>query len=344
MVHLFEGISANDVWDQARGKLCDETKVLHQVGRGGLTFEILHAIFSIRDPKQRWIVSRNPAINPAFAIAEVVWILNGRNDSTFVNFWNNQLSKYTGETESYHGAYGFRLRQHFGMDQIERAYRALCASPSSRQIALQIWDPRIDLPDMFGKPANQDIPCNISSLLKIREGKLEWTQIVRSNDLFRGIPYNFVQFSTLQEIFAGWLGVEVGCFTQLSDSLHLYESDYEATRNSIAIVALSNPDSLALAWEESRQTWQTMLFVMEDMTNEALNGQKMFDLVMGADLKIAFRNLLYIVAAEAARRRRWFDLVSTFADQCVNPLLTQVWNQWWVRMQKRHNDPLRTAS
>ncbi len=344
MVNLFEGTSADDVWNQAKEKLCDKSAVLHHAGRGGLTFEILHAIFSISDPKQRWIVSRNPAINPAFAIAEVVWILNGRNDSTLVNYWNSQLSKYTGETENYHGAYGFRLRQHFEMDQVERAYKALCASPGSRQIALQIWDPRVDLPDIFGDPTNQDIPCNMSSLLKIREGKLDWTQIVRSNDLFRGVPYNFVQFSTLQEIFAGWLGVEVGSFTQLSDSLHLYQRDYAATQNSTPIVVLSNSDSLALPWGESWVMWQTMLRTMEEMMNESINEQKMFDLVMNADLKIAFKNLLYVVAAEAARRRKWFEIVSTFSDYCVNPVLVQAWNQWWVRMQKRHNDPLRTAS
>jgi len=83
----------------------------------------------------------------------------------------------------------------------------------------------IDFPLATGTPANPDIPCNMLSLLKIRDGKLEWLQIIRSNDLFLGVPYNFVQFTCLQEIMAGWLGIDCGSYHQISDSLHIYERD-----------------------------------------------------------------------------------------------------------------------
>ena len=62
-------------------------------------------------------------------------------------------------------------------------------------------------------------------MLKVRDGALEWTQILRSNDVFRGLPYNFVQFTMMQEIMAGWLNLRVGSYNQLSDSLHIYDSD-----------------------------------------------------------------------------------------------------------------------
>lgn len=45
---------------------------------------------------------------------------------------------------------------------------------------------------------------------------------MRSNDVHRGLPYNVVQFTTLQEVMAGWLGLEVGGYHHWSDSLHLY--------------------------------------------------------------------------------------------------------------------------
>ena len=35
---------------------------------------------------------------------------------------------------------------------------------------------------------------------KVRQGKLEWSQIMRSNDVLLGMPYNFIQFTGLQEI------------------------------------------------------------------------------------------------------------------------------------------------
>ena len=53
-----------------------------------MTKEILHAAISISDPRQRWMMSRQPALNPAFALADVVWIMNGRRDIGFLEFWN----------------------------------------------------------------------------------------------------------------------------------------------------------------------------------------------------------------------------------------------------------------
>ena len=39
------------------------------------------------------------------------------------------------------------------------------------------------------------------------------------------IPYNFVQFSNLQEILAGWLELDVGSYNHYNDSLYLYNRD-----------------------------------------------------------------------------------------------------------------------
>ena len=61
---------------------------------------------------------------------------------------------------------------------------------------------------------------------------------MRSNDLFLGTPHNFVQFTSLQEIMAGWLEVEVGSFVLMTDSLHLY-SEY------IEKLAVVEPNPLA---------------------------------------------------------------------------------------------------
>ena len=81
---------------------------------------------------------------------------------------------------------------------------------------------RVDLPDLDGSPANEDIPCNVLAMLKVRDGALHWTQVMRSNDLFLGLPYNIVQFTMLQEVLAGWLGVRVGPYNVVIDSLHVY--------------------------------------------------------------------------------------------------------------------------
>jgi len=127
-------------------------------------------------------------LNPAFAIAEIVWIMNGRHDSEFLNRWNSRLPLFAGAGPRYDGAYGHRLRRHFGIDQIQRVCDALSTDRASRQAVLQIWDARTDLPAPDGTAASADVPCNVSSLLKVRGGRLQWTQIMRSNDVFLGLP------------------------------------------------------------------------------------------------------------------------------------------------------------
>ncbi len=209
----FESDTADAVWCQAAQALLSGRNPKKQDSRAGPTIELLHSNLYVRNPRERWVFSRHPGMNPAFAIVEVFWILSGRNDARFVKFWNRDLEKYAGKAETYHGAYGFRIRKHFGMDQLERAFLALRGKPMSRQVVIQMWDPTSDFPTEDGSEVSEDVPCNICSMLKIRDGRLEWTQVMRSNDIFLGLPYNFVQFTMLQEILAGWLGVEVGAYT-----------------------------------------------------------------------------------------------------------------------------------
>jgi thymidylate synthase len=334
MIPVFDGNTANDVWLQAATMLQEDNQdVQIQPSRGGTTRELLHAALSIRDPKQRWVVAREPGINPAFAIAEVVWIMNGRNDAAFLKPWNTQLSKFVGSADHLHGAYGFRLRKHFSLDQLERAYKVLSAAPNSRQTVLQLWDCKSDLPNEIGEPANDDIPCNIVSMLKVRDGKLEWMQVMRSNDLFRGTPYNFVQFTALQEIMAGWLDLDLGSYNHVSDSLHIYENEYSIAPIDCAFDAAKSLDSLALPKEDSSRVFLLLSELIERLAAASLSESELPKILRGHDLPLAYTNMLSLVAAEAARRRGWTDVARGIADECKNPLLQQAWQRWSARFR-----------
>jgi thymidylate synthase len=328
MIHVFEGRTADQVWMKAFDALQGgEYKHLQQ-GRGGSTEEVLHAIFCIQDPRQKWITTRQPTINPAFAIAEVVWIVSGRNDAAFLNYWNSQLPKFGGHTQTYHGAYGFRLRNHFGIDQLERAYLALKNNEHNRQVVLEIWDSKIDLPDEFGQPVAKDIPCNITSLLKIRNNKLEWMQILRSNDLFLGVPYNIIQFTSLQEVMAGWLGTEVGSYNHLSDSLHIYSRDKSKISISNLDNCVDNTDSLGLPKVESDKAFGYLNQSIDKMISSTISKAELEEIVSSCQNPISFKNLLLILAAECARKKGWKDLVQQYIDSCSNQSLKNVWLSW----------------
>ena len=331
-MRLFEGQTANEAWSEAAAAFGTEGVSREQESRAGATREILHAAFTIHNPLERWIIARRPAINPAFAIVETVWILAGRDDSALPNHWNPELPKYTGPGERYHGAYGHRLRRRFGLDQLERAYLALSKKPESRQVVLQIWDFENDLPDEEGEPASPDIPCNVLSMLKVRDGRLEWTQVMRSNDFFKGAPYNFVQFTVLQEVMAGWLGLQVGSYDHLSDSLHVYDSDFGWLQGfDKQAEAAPNTDSLRLPKEESDAAFATVERRLDAMTDDHLTEGRMQELSRGDGLPEAFKNLLRVAAADSARRRGWIDLAEAIAGACTSGALLQAWDGWLSR-------------
>ena len=337
MTHVYEADTADLVWRAAASKFREADVADLQSGRGGPTLEQLHAAFTIREPRQRWVVSRRPAINPAFAIAEVVWILNGRDDSAFLNHWFPGLPRYAGGGPRYHAAYGHRLRKGFGFDQLERAYNALRNNPDSRQIVLQIWNPQTDFPDAAGKPVAADIPCNICAFPKIRNNKLEWLQVMRSNDLQRGLPYNFIQFTSLQEVMAGWLGVELGSYNHVSDSLHVYEQEVDDVRAFTPAEEARNADSLRLARPESEAAFGEMSRLMDVIISPDLSRKDLLALVTSPLLPPPYHNLLLVVTAEGARRKGWEETADELMTDCTNPALVQAWSNWIARcrMQQR---------
>lgn len=333
-MHIFEGDSADRVWQMAAARLSDADETQAQPSRIGLTRELLHVCFTIQAPRQRWVISREPPMSPAFAIAEVVWILNGRNDSAFLNYWNPKLPEFAGYGSTYHGAYGFRLRHHFKFDQLDQAYQALKNNPDGRQIVLQIWDPNTDFPNEEGQPVAEDIPCNVCALLKVRNGKLEWLQIMRSNDLYRGLTYNFVQFTYLQEIMAGWLGLGLGAYNQISDSLHIYQKDAAKFNVSYSVATEKNTDSLCLKKNESDLIFEEMGHHIKELTNRDLTRTDLLALASLNNAPHAYQNMLLVVASESARRRGWIQVAQEIMGDCTNAVLKDVWQRWLRRCQR----------
>jgi thymidylate synthase len=339
MFQVVDADTADAVWQQVAKWFLAAGLAAPQTGRGGNTKEVLHAALSIRDPRQRWVASRFPALNPAFAIAEVVWIVCGRQDSQFLNYFNPGLPKFAGEGPTYRGAYGFRLRRHFGIDQLERAYRALVSNSDSRQVALQIWDSKADLPNEDGTPLHANVPCNIVAFLKVRDARLEWTQVMRSNDLFLGLPHNIVQFTSLQEVFAGWLGIEPGTYNHISDSLHLYEKDGSVDERLRPIDVPRNTDSLALAKGESDRVFH-LLSGFGDLLLTSTNGpDEIRNALQQMDISAPYLNLATILAAEALRRRGQLDLAKETNSQCSNYCLKFLFDRWLERVSDKLESP-----
>ena len=303
-------------------------------GRNGQTKELTHVCMSIADPTQRWVERRKPAVSPAFAIAELVMIMNGSDEAILLNAWNPALPKYQGKYDRYPGAYGKRLRYSFGFDQINRAYDALKNNPESRQVVMEIWKPDIDLPQSKGRPNNDDIPCNICSLLKIRDGKLLWTQIMRSNDIVFGLPYNFFQFTFLQEIIAGWLNVGVGEYMHISDSLHMYV-------NNKCCIDLGknvhlNTEHLKLEKKESENIFGELLIRMKELSQNECTSGYIKSIVRSKYLPEAYQNMLILLCEYIAYRHNMDDEVIHCCEQNISNTLYRDLMKEWMNKEERN--------
>lgn len=325
---IFNGDNISEAWSSAYDYILLADNSSKQSSRMGNTIEIMKSCFSINNSRDRWLFERQPMISPAFAIAEFFWILDGSNDSAFINTWNPLLKKYAGDDNIYHGAYGYRLKYNLNFDQLEKAYETLKDNPESRQVVLQIWDGEKDLPKTNGQPNSADIPCNIVSLLKIRNNKLEWSQIMRSNDMFRGTPYNIVQFTTLQEIMAGWLNLDIGEYFYFTDSLHIYEKDLESFSKRENLSNLNNPDKLLFSKVEFDKFFPRCMGILEKIYKYGLENKDIIDLKDDKIIPQEYKNLLSLPLAYIGLKNKQFNLVQECEEICTNELLLTVWSTW----------------
>jgi thymidylate synthase len=321
-MRYFTGPTADTVWQTAAMELLVRPDFTHK-GRNGETREIIPCVLQIHDPRQRWILSRYPPYNPAFGLVEFIWIVTGNRESIVPNYWNPGLSRYSGTGIDYHGAYGFRLRHEFGFDQIRRAYDVLTSAPETRQAVLQIWKPDIDMPASNGRPAAQDIPCNVMSLLKVRDGRLHWTQIMRSNDVMRGLPYNIIQFTMLQELMASWLGCSLGDYFHLSDSLHIYERDTQAFSIRPAVARGIDRPAFSLSYDA---TADLLCSLYDDLRHVAASEQTERSLMdtfhpdrgRNGPRCALVKDIMAVIGSDAARRHGYQALARTLAESCLD--------------------------
>jgi hypothetical protein len=170
------------------------------------------------NPTERVLFDTDRDANPFFHLMEALWILAGRKDVEWIGKFNAGLSRYSDNGWDYHAAYGDRLRNHFGFDQLVQVVNLLKKDPDTRRAVAQIWSANDDL-----NADTLDVPCNDLLFFKIRDGELNLTVANRSNDVIWGAyGANVVQFSIIQEYVAAWVGVEVGVYRQVSDSFHVY--------------------------------------------------------------------------------------------------------------------------
>lgn len=322
---MIKGKSINELYSKAIERINDDGNVI--CSDRGDTVEVLHQLFCLEDSHHHWLQNRSNPISIAYSLAELIWVLSGSNDAKVINFWNPALSKYAGATNEYPGAYGYRLFMAFNIDQLKQVYLSLKNNPNGRQNVLLYWHPFEDLPSIQGIPKSLDVPCNICSMLKIRNNSLEWTQIMRSNDIYLGFPYDVALFTNLQEIVSGWLDIKSGIYCHYSDSLHYYKKQ----SNKLKILDVSNEisnDFFYHSYDFTVECVNKIYGVMKKIAYHDVSKtqlQEYSNYIIGDE---SFQNLYYVLLTYTAYHFKYTDIEVELLNRCTNDLYKKMWRNW----------------
>lgn len=164
-------------------------------------------------------------------IAEQVWMISGaRKPEDFLRQFTKIWDAFTNPGDVVTVAYGHRWRRHFGRDQLDSLIKLLKKDPSSRHGVIVTWDPATD---GLGSTKKANVPCPYTFTVNIIAGKLHLHNIVRSNDMILGFPFDVAGFCFLQYVLAQKLGVEVGTYSHSISNAHIYENHYKGAKELI---------------------------------------------------------------------------------------------------------------
>ena len=240
----------NDAFRLGVDFFLEKTNYQKQESRNGLTLEAVEPITTVyQKPTERVLFCEKRDANPFFHFIEGLWMLHGRNDLRPLTFFVESMRDFSDDNETLWGAYGWRWRDYFDKDQLDIIIAMLQRNPDDRRAVLQMWDAKEDL-DRDGK----DVPCNTNIYFKVRNKKLNMTVCNRSNDMLWGAyGANAVHMSMLQEYMALMIGVEVGVYTQISDSFHVYENNVWERCKELGVIDIYSWRSTKNAYEYIEQ-------------------------------------------------------------------------------------------
>jgi thymidylate synthase len=160
-------------------------------------------------------------------VAELLWYLSANNKTAWIAkysaFWND----ISDDGHTANSAYGARLFvphekiANGRFTQWQYVLNELRRDNDSRRAVMHLRVPADSI------DARLDVPCTLSLQFFIRNKKLHMIVNMRSSDLIFGIAYDIPAFTLFQEILANQLNVELGTYTHMSNSLHIYERHFD---------------------------------------------------------------------------------------------------------------------
>lgn len=195
--------------------------------RGMKVKEKLGVRFEIKNPRERipYVPARKFKIQ--YMIAETLWYFSANNHTEWIANYAPFWRDISDDGVTANSAYGSRIFRHHPRIAGERLVQwnyvkdELKRDPDSRRAIIHIKTAEDSL------SAKKDVPCTLALQFFIRDNKLNLVVNMRSSDLILGIAYDVPAFTYMQEMMAIELGIELGSYIHVSNSLHVYERHFD---------------------------------------------------------------------------------------------------------------------
>ncbi len=215
--------------------------------RGQWIREKIDYSFRVLNPVSEPVVTLDKERNKVIAdysAKELAWYLSGDNSvdaaAKCSNFWK-QLDNGDGTINSNYGYLIFHLKDHGNAKFSDKmrtpwdwARNALIKDKDTRQAIM-----RFSRPEHFFDGV-KDFTCTMHGIFQIRENKLNFSVVMRSNDAVLGIPYDSVFFihlmdKMLTELKSTYPDLKKGHYTHTVHSFHIYERDLVKVKKMLGI-------------------------------------------------------------------------------------------------------------
>ena len=189
---------------------------------GQVAAEIINAITVLENPTKNIMTNQVRKLSLRYAIGEMLWYLSGNPELKAIQKYTKAWDRMSDDGKTVNSNYGFLIKDAYGFNQYEYCKELLKRDMNSRQAVIHIKMPR----NTIENPTN-DLNCTVCLQFIVRDEKLYCTTYMRSNDLWLGFPYDVFQFTCIQIRMAMELGLDIGSYTHIAGSLHIYERDFE---------------------------------------------------------------------------------------------------------------------
>lgn len=188
--------------------------------------ELIAVLLTLKNPRARFSSTEKRATLLS-CLGETLWYFSGSNRLDVIEYYIPRYRSFidvSTRAKVAPGAYGPRIfGTRRGTSQFATVIEHLRHKNDTRQAVIQIFD-KHDI----GK---KDVPCTCTLQFMARGGKLHLMTTMRSNDAYLGLPHDVFAFTSMQEIVARSLGLEMGKYHHAVGSLHLYERNERDARD-----------------------------------------------------------------------------------------------------------------